>query len=96
MGPRDQKYDGYEVQPHLNKGRVTIYTRNGHDWTKRFHTIAEGFDGLPIERMIVDDEICVIKDGRTDSSALQAELASGRQRSLVFYVSISSTWTAST
>jgi hypothetical protein len=27
---------------HLNKGRVTIYTRNGHDWTKRFHTIAEG------------------------------------------------------
>jgi bifunctional non-homologous end joining protein LigD len=35
-------YDGYEVQPHLNKGRVTIYTRNGHDWTKRFHTIAEG------------------------------------------------------
>jgi hypothetical protein len=29
-----------------------------------------------IERMIVDDEICVIKDGRTDSSALPRPVAS--------------------
>lgn len=30
------KYDGYRLQIQLNKGRVTAYTRNGLDWTKRF------------------------------------------------------------
>jgi bifunctional non-homologous end joining protein LigD len=38
------KYDGYRVQIHLNKRRITIFTRNGHDWTNRFPIIAEGFD----------------------------------------------------
>jgi bifunctional non-homologous end joining protein LigD len=78
------KYDGYRVQIHLNKGRVTVYTRNGLDWTKRFALIAEAFD-LPVERAIFDGEVVVIKDGRTNFSELQAELASGRQRAMVFY-----------
>ena len=29
------KYDGYRVQIHLNRGRKTVFTRNGLDWTKR-------------------------------------------------------------
>jgi bifunctional non-homologous end joining protein LigD len=47
--------------------------------------IAEAFGGLPIDRAIIDGEVCVIANGRTDFAALQAELGSGRQRSLVFY-----------
>jgi bifunctional non-homologous end joining protein LigD len=78
------KYDGYRVQIHLNKGKVKIYTRNGHDWTNRFHLIAESFS-IPVERAIFDGEVVVIKDGRTNFSELQAALASGRQRSMVFY-----------
>ena len=27
------KYDGYRAQIHLSKGKVWIFTRNGHDWT---------------------------------------------------------------
>ena len=27
------KYDGYRLQIHLDKGRVTIRTRTGLDWT---------------------------------------------------------------
>jgi ATP-dependent DNA ligase len=27
------KYDGYRLQTHLDKGRVTIRTRTGLDWT---------------------------------------------------------------
>ena len=30
------KYDGYRVQAHIEHGRVTLFTRNGHDWTQRF------------------------------------------------------------
>jgi bifunctional non-homologous end joining protein LigD len=80
------KYDGYRVQVHVDRGKVQVFTRSGLDWTKKFHIIAESFEGLPIDRGIFDGEVCVIKDGRTDFSALQAELSSGRQRSLVFYM----------
>ena len=77
------KYDGYRLQIHLNKG-VTIYTRNGHDWTNRFPLIAGAFE-IPVERAILDGEVVVIKDGRTNFSELQAELASGKQRGMQFF-----------
>jgi bifunctional non-homologous end joining protein LigD len=78
------KYDGYRLQVHRNNGRVTIYTRNGLDWTKRFSLIAGAFD-IPVERAIFDGEVVVIKDGRTNFSELQAALAIGRQDQMVFY-----------
>jgi bifunctional non-homologous end joining protein LigD len=77
------KYDGYRVQVHLNKGRMKVFTRNGLDWTKRFSVIAGALD-LP-GQAIIDGEVVVIKDGRTNFSELQAELAAGRQDKLVFY-----------
>jgi bifunctional non-homologous end joining protein LigD len=38
------KFDGYRIQVHLNKGKRTVYTRNGLDWTKRFSLIAGALD----------------------------------------------------
>jgi bifunctional non-homologous end joining protein LigD len=63
---------------------VTVYTRNGHDWTNRFPLIADAFD-IPVERAIFDGEIVVVHDGRTNFSELQADLAAGKQRRMVFY-----------
>ena len=77
------KLDGYRVQVHLNKGKKKVFTRNGLDWTKRFSVIAGALD-LP-GQAIIDGEVVVIKDGRTNFSELQAELAVGRQDNLVFY-----------
>jgi bifunctional non-homologous end joining protein LigD len=77
------KYDGYRLQIHLNKG-VKIYTRNGHDWTNRFPIVADSFD-IPVERAIFDGEVVVVHEGRTNFSELQADLASGKQRRMVFY-----------
>ena len=68
------KFDGYRLPIHLNKGRVTAYTRNGLDWTTRFSAIARAFD-IPVERAIFDGEVVVVKDGRTNFSELQADLA---------------------
>jgi bifunctional non-homologous end joining protein LigD len=45
------KFDGYRLQIHLNNGRVTVYTRNGQDWTNRFPLIADAFD-IPVGRAI--------------------------------------------
>jgi bifunctional non-homologous end joining protein LigD len=69
------KYDGYRIQIHLNKGKRKAYTRNGLDWTKRFSVIAGALD-IP-GQAILDGEVVVIKDGRTNFSELQAELAAG-------------------
>jgi bifunctional non-homologous end joining protein LigD len=79
------KYDGYRIQIHLSQGRVTVYTRNGLDWTKRFSAIAGTFD-IPVERAIFDGEAVVVKDGRTNFSELQAALASGRQEAISLLV----------
>ncbi len=67
------KYDGYRVQLHLNRGKAKAYTRNGLDWTKRFSVIAGALD-VP-GQVIVDGEVVVVHEGRTNFSELQAELA---------------------
>ena len=43
--------------------RVTIRTRTGLDWTKRFSGIAAAFD-IPVDRAIFDGEVVAVKDGR--------------------------------
>ncbi|MGH6751093.1 MAG: non-homologous end-joining DNA ligase, partial [Bradyrhizobium sp.] len=77
------KYDGYRVQLHVNAGKKRVFTRNGLDWTKRFSTIAGAFDISG--QAIVDGEVVVVHEGRTNFSKLQAELAAGGQDRLVYY-----------
>jgi bifunctional non-homologous end joining protein LigD len=31
------KHDGYRMQVHKADRRVTLYTKNGADWTEHFH-----------------------------------------------------------
>ena len=76
-------YDGYRIQVHLNHGRKKVFTRNGLDWTKHFNEIA---GALAIQgEAIIDGEVVVVHEGRTNFSELQAELAAGRQGRLIYY-----------
>lgn len=77
------KYDGYRLQPHIDRGKAKIFTRNGHDWTTRFSNIASAFKLK--SQSIFDGEAVVVHEGRTNFSELQADLASGRQDRIVFY-----------
>jgi bifunctional non-homologous end joining protein LigD len=52
------------------------------DWTKRFSAIAGAFD-LP-GQAIVDREVVVVHEGRTNFSELQADLARGDQDRLLY------------
>lgn len=72
------KFDGYRVQVHLDKGKKRVFTRNGLDWTKRFSVIAGALD-VP-GQAILDGEVVVIHEGRTNFSELQAELARSASR----------------
>ena len=67
------------------KGKKRVFTRNGPGrWTKRFSVIAGALD-IP-GQAILDGEVVVIHEGRTNFSELQAELAAGKQDRLVYYV----------
>lgn len=77
------KYDGCRVQVHVNSGKKRVFTRNGLDWTKRFSVIAGALD-VP-GQAIIDGEVVVVHEGRSNFSELQAELAAGRQDRLEFY-----------
>lgn len=80
------KLDGYRLQGHVDRGRITIYTRSGLDWTKRFPTIADDLAALPVDRAIFDGELVVQVMGRTNFSELQADLKNSRRDRLQFYV----------
>jgi bifunctional non-homologous end joining protein LigD len=77
------KYDGYRVQFHIDGDIRKAFTRNGHDWIERFSVVAGAFD-LPYQA-IIDDEVVVVHEGRTNFSELQVELAGGRQDRFLFY-----------
>src|SRR5690349_5193418 len=78
------KFDGYRAQVHMSRGKPTIYTRNGLDWTKRFAPIANAMD-YDVSA-ILDGEIVVVEDNRTNFSLLQADLASGRKDRMALYL----------
>jgi bifunctional non-homologous end joining protein LigD len=77
------KYDGYRIQLRRNKGKAKAFTRTALDWTKRFSVIAGAFD-IP-GQAIIDGEVVVVHDGRTNFSELQADLARGDQDRLLYY-----------
>lgn len=77
------KFDGYRVQVHLANQAVTIFTRRGHDWTKRFKKVADDAWHIKAGSAIIDGEVVVpAADGTTDFSVLQNELK-GRSTKLV-------------
>ena len=69
------KFDGYRVQVHLVNEAIKIYTRRGHDWTKRFRKVADDAWHIGAGSAIIDGEIVVpAADGTTDFSVLQSNL----------------------
>jgi bifunctional non-homologous end joining protein LigD len=69
------KFDGYRVQLQLAHEAVKIYTRRGHDWTRRFKKVADDGWHIGAGSAIIDGEIVVpAADGTTDFSVLQNEL----------------------
>ena len=54
---------------------VRIFTRRGHDWTKRFKKVADEAWHISAGSAIIDGEIVVpAADGTTDFSVLQNQL----------------------
>src|SRR4029077_13159114 len=65
------KHDGYRCQVLLERGRVRVLTRNGHDWTDRYPSIVLAAGDLPCKSAILDGEAVVQgANGVSDFGAL--------------------------
>jgi bifunctional non-homologous end joining protein LigD len=51
------KFDGYRMQVHKTGERVTLFTRNGADWTSRLPRLAASLTTLPCSSAIIDAEL---------------------------------------
>ena len=78
------KFDGYRIQMRVEDGEVTLKTRKGLDWTRKWPAIASAASYLP--DCIIDGEICALdENGAPDFAALQAALSEGKTDDLVYF-----------
>jgi bifunctional non-homologous end joining protein LigD len=81
------KHDGYRMQARIDARKIQLKTRTGLDWTGRFQSIATALAALALGSALIDGEI-VVEDaaGVSSFNSLQADLASGTQDRLRYYV----------
>jgi ATP-dependent DNA ligase len=53
------KLDGYRMHARLDSGRVTLLTRRGNDWTRKYPSVTEAIAALPAQTAYLDGELCV-------------------------------------
>jgi len=79
----EPKLDGYRIQIVKDGADVRLYSRNGHEWTKRLATLTEAFSGIPARSAIIDGELCFpTPSGAPDFYGLSGAMVSGRQHEL--------------
>ena len=76
------KFDGCRVQVHLANEEVKIFTRRGHDWTKRFKKVADDAWYISAASVIIDGEVVApAADGTTDSQCCRTSSEENPARS---------------
>jgi bifunctional non-homologous end joining protein LigD len=81
------KFDGYRLIGRIEDGKVELRTRNGHDWTDRFGSLAQSLARLPVRQAFVDGEVVVLdRRGISDFQALQNAFRGYTKRSFVYYL----------
>ena len=81
------KFDGYRMLAYLDAGTVTIYSRNGKDWTETFRTIADRLEKWDVQKAIIDGEL-VVSDaqGKSNFSDLKDALSNEQSDRFQYYV----------
>jgi bifunctional non-homologous end joining protein LigD len=70
---------------HVVDGKVTVYSRRGHDWTEQFGAIAEAAKHLKARQVILDGEAVVLgSSGVADFHALRRELGKRNSDRLIY------------
>lgn len=79
------KWDGYRAVAEVRDGSVSLYSRNGLSFNRKFSPIADSLGKFEFDA-VLDGEIVVVDDwGQADFQRLQDYLKSGRGH-LIYYV----------
>ncbi|MER9623296.1 DNA ligase [Mesorhizobium sp. M0222] len=69
------KYDGFRVQLILDWAGARAFTRNGHDWSKRFWPVVDAGEKLPAKSFIIDGEMIAPEaDGRPNFHQMHSRM----------------------
>src|SRR5262249_30440191 len=71
------KFDGYRMLCRVERGRVTVWSRNGKEWTEKFQNVVEAVKSLNVTSAMLDGEI-VIVDAQGRSSFQKLQRAMGK------------------
>jgi bifunctional non-homologous end joining protein LigD len=72
------KFDGYRTLAYISGDEVTMYTRNGLDWTEKFGPVPTALRKLKVDSAILDGEIVALNADQISSfSALKNSLSEG-------------------
>lgn len=75
------------MQGHIKDNIVSLYTRNGHNWSNSFPHILEQLGHLSVENAIFDGEIVALdENGHSQFQKLQNSLKSKKDQDLRFYI----------
>jgi len=81
------KFDGYRVMCRIDKGKVRLITRGGHDWTERMDSLVVAIEAMGVGSAWLDGEIVVMnKAGVPDFNALQNAFDSSRTGQILCYL----------
>jgi len=82
------KFDGYRILSYLEGNNARLVSRNGNDYTKRFHDVAYSLISWAAGRpMVLDGEMVVVDaGGKTDFQALQSYLRKPGGKSLTYII----------
>jgi bifunctional non-homologous end joining protein LigD len=83
----EMKFDGYRLQTILQKGKISLLTRSGQDWTEKFESIEVALKKINVSSAIFDGELCVLdKRGHSDFQKLQEEIKAKKSVQFVYYI----------
>lgn len=70
------KYDGFRTQVILDWAGARAFSRNGHDWSKRYWPIVQAAEKLPAKSFILDGEMIAPEaDGRPNFHEMHSRMA---------------------
>lgn len=81
------KYDGYRIMARVQGGEVTLFSRNGHDWTARMAPQAKALEKLKLGDSWLDGEAVVLDEqGMPDFQALQNAFDDARSGDILYFL----------
>jgi bifunctional non-homologous end joining protein LigD len=79
------KFDGYRMQLRVARGKATLLSRKGLDWSTKFPEIVQS--GARLSDGIIDGEVVALDhSGAPDFAALQAAISDSNTKDLVYFV----------